>query len=63
MNYVALTTGGSDIDSEFIAGSLSEFKTLIFERISQIDGVNSVETSLIVEIIKDTWEYGTAWDD
>ena len=63
MNYVALTTGGSDIDIEFIAGSLSEFKTLIFERISQIDGVNSVETSLIVEIIKDTWEYGTAWDD
>jgi DNA-binding Lrp family transcriptional regulator len=63
LNYVALTTGGNDIDIEFIAGSLSEFKTLIFERISQIDGVNSVETSLIVEIIKDTWDYGTAWDD
>jgi Lrp/AsnC family transcriptional regulator for asnA, asnC and gidA len=63
LNYVALTTGGNDIDIEFIAGSLSEFKTLVFERISQIDGVNSVETSLIVEIIKDTWDYGTAWDD
>ena len=62
LNYVALTTGGSDIDIEFIAGSLAEFKTLIFERISQIDGVNSVETSLIVEIIKDTWDFGTAWD-
>jgi Lrp/AsnC family transcriptional regulator for asnA, asnC and gidA len=63
LNYVALTTGGSAIDIEFIAGSLAEFKTLIFERISQIDGVDSVETSLIVEIIKDTWDYGTAWDD
>ena len=63
LNYVALTTGGNDIDIEFIAGSLSEFKTLIFERISQIDGVNSAETSLIVEIIKDTWDFGTAWDD
>lgn len=63
LNYVALTTGGNDIDIEFIAGSLSEFKTLIFERISQIEGVNSVETSLIVEIIKDTWDYGTAWDE
>ncbi|MGB5986705.1 MAG: Lrp/AsnC family transcriptional regulator [Desulfobacterales bacterium] len=62
LNYVALTTGGSDIDIEFIAGSLAEFKTLVFERISQIDGVNSAETSLIVEIIKDTWDYGTAWD-
>ena len=63
LNYVALTTGGNDIDIEFIARSLPEFKTLIFERISQIDGVNSVETSLIVEIIKDTWDFGTAWDD
>ncbi len=62
LTYVALTTGGNDIDIEFIAGSLSEFKTLVFERISQIDGVNSVETSLIVEIIKDTWDFGTAWD-
>ena len=63
MNYLALTTGGNDIDLEFIVGSLDEFKTLIFEKISQIDGINSVETSLIVEIIKDTWDYGTAWDD
>jgi Lrp/AsnC family transcriptional regulator for asnA, asnC and gidA len=63
LNYVALTTGGNDIDLEFIAGSLDEFKTLIFEKISRIDGINSVETSLIVEIIKVTWEYGTAWDD
>jgi Lrp/AsnC family transcriptional regulator for asnA, asnC and gidA len=63
LNYVALTTGGNDIDIEFIAGSLSEFKTLVFEKISQIDGVNSAETSLIVEIIKDTWDFGTAWDE
>jgi Lrp/AsnC family transcriptional regulator for asnA, asnC and gidA len=62
LNYVALTTGGSDIDIDFIAGSLNEFKTLIFEKISQIDGVNSAETSLIVEIVKNTWDYGTAWD-
>ena len=63
LNYVALTTGGNDIDIDFIAGSLSEFKTLIFEKVSQIDGVNSVETSLIVELIKNTWDYGTAWDN
>lgn len=62
LNYVALTTGGNDIDIEFIAGSLAEFKTLIFEKISQIEGVNSAETSLIVEIVKDKADYGTAWD-
>ena len=63
LNYVALTTGGNDIDIEFIAGSLAEFKTLVFERISQVEGVNSLETSLIVEIIKDRYDYGTAWDE
>ena len=63
LKYVALTTGGNDLDIDFIAGSLDEFKTLIFEKISRIDGINAVETSLIVEIIKDTWDYGTAWDD
>ena len=62
LNYIALTTGGTDIDVEFVARSLVEFKSLIFEKICQIDGVNSAETSLIVEIVKDTWDYGTAWD-
>ena len=63
LTYVALTTGGNDIDIEFIVSSMAEFKTLIFENISQIDGVNSAETSLIVEIVKDKWDYGTAWDE
>jgi Lrp/AsnC family transcriptional regulator for asnA, asnC and gidA len=62
LNYVALTTGGTDLDVEFLARSLYEFKTLIFDEISLIDGVKSLETSLIVEIVKDTWDYGTAWD-
>ena len=62
LNYIALTTGGTDIEVEFVSRSLIEFKTLIFDKICHIDGVNSAETSLIVEIVKDTWDYGTAWD-
>ena len=62
LNYIALTTGGTDIDVEFVARSLVEFKTLIFEKICHINGVNSANTSLIVEIVKDTWDHGTAWD-
>lgn len=62
VNYVALTTGGTDIEAEFIAGSLEEFKRLIFEKISPIEGIKSIQTSLIVEIVKDTWDWGTAWD-
>lgn len=62
LNYIALTTGGTDLDVEFIARSLIEFKTLIFNEIPSIDGVMSLDTSLIVEIVKDTWDFGTAWD-
>jgi Lrp/AsnC family transcriptional regulator for asnA, asnC and gidA len=62
LNYIALTTGGTDLDIEFIARSLDEFKILIFDKISRIDGVRSSQTSLIVEIVKDTWDFGTAWD-
>ena len=62
LNYISLTTGGTDIDVEFIARSLAEFKTLIFEKICHIDGVKSAQTSMILDIVKDTWDYGTAWD-
>jgi Lrp/AsnC family transcriptional regulator for asnA, asnC and gidA len=62
LTYVALTTGGTDIDVDFIVGSLAEFKALIFEKISRIEGIKSAETSLIVEIVKDRWDFGTAWD-
>ena len=60
--WVALTTGGTDIDVDFIARSLKEFQDLIFKKISKIDGVLSTETSLMVDLVKDTYDWGTAWD-
>ena len=60
--WVALTTGGTDIDVDFVARSLKEFHELIFKKISQIDGVISTETSLMVELVKDEYAWGTAWD-
>jgi Lrp/AsnC family transcriptional regulator for asnA, asnC and gidA len=60
--WVALTTGGTDVDADFVARSLKEFQELIFKRISRIDGVLSTETSLMVDLVKDTYDWGTAWD-
>jgi len=60
--WVALTTGGTDIDVDFVARSLSEFHELIFKKISKIDGVISTETSLMVDLVKDEYAWGTAWD-
>ena len=62
LNYIVLTTGGTDIHAEFAARSLKEFQELIFEKICRIDGVNSSQTALIVDIVKDAWDYGTGWD-
>ena len=59
--WVALTTGGTDIDVDFIARSLKEFQDLIFKKISGIDGVLSTETSLMVDLVKDKYDWGTAW--
>ena len=60
--YVALTTGGTDVDADFIVRSLKEFHDLIFNQISKIDGIRSTETSLLVDLVKDKSDWGTAWD-
>ena len=46
----------------FVARSLKEFQELIFKKISKIDGVLSTETSLMVDLVKDAYDWGTAWD-
>jgi Lrp/AsnC family transcriptional regulator for asnA, asnC and gidA len=60
--WIALTTGGTDIDVDFAVRSMTELQDLIFNKISKIDGVLSTETSLMVDLIKDKNDYGTAWD-
>ena len=60
--WVALTTGGTDVDADFIVRSLKEFQDLIFQKISKIDGILSTETSLLVDLVKDKSDWGTAWD-
>ncbi|UCD77872.1 MAG: Lrp/AsnC family transcriptional regulator [Desulfobacterales bacterium] len=60
--WVALTTGGTDIDVDFVVRSLKEFHELVFKKISKIDGVLSTEASLMVDLVKDEHGWGTAWD-
>jgi len=60
--WIALTTGGTDIDVDFAVRSMKELQELIFHKISNIEGVLSTETSLMVDLIKEKNDYGTAWD-
>ncbi|MBU1343739.1 MAG: Lrp/AsnC family transcriptional regulator [Proteobacteria bacterium] len=58
--YVVLTTGGTDVDADFIAPSFEDLQTLIFEKINKIDGINKIETSLIMQYGKHKFDWGTA---
>ena len=60
--WIALTTGGTDIDVDFAVRSMKALQNLIFNKISKIKGVLSTETSLMVDLIKEKNDYGTAWD-
>ncbi len=60
--WIALTTGGTDIDVDFAVRSMKELHDLIFNKISKVKGVLSTETSLMVDLIKEKSDYGTAWD-
>ena len=60
--WIALTTGGTDIDVDFAVRYIKELQELIFNKISKIDGILSTETSLMVDLIKEKNDYGTAWD-
>ncbi len=62
LTWVSLSTGSTDLDVDFAVRSMDELKTLIFDRISKIEGVLTTETSLMVDLIKDKNDYGTAWD-
>ena len=59
--FVVHTTSGSDIKVEFVAKSIDDLNTLIFEKIHKIDGVVKTETSLIVNFIKRRYDWGTGY--
>ncbi len=57
--YIVATTGRYNINAEFIVKNLEELHTLVYNRISQIDGIEQVETSVIMKYIKRRYDFGT----
>ena len=60
--FIAQTTGGTDIYTEFVLKSLDELNVLIFEKINKVDGIIRTETSLIINFVKREYDWGTAMD-
>ena len=60
--YIALATGGTDLDIEFHLRSLEDLRTLVYERLNQIDGIIRTDTTLTIHFIKRCYQWGTALD-
>jgi len=58
--YIVMTTGEIDINAEFVVRSLEELNDLVYNKISKIDGIIRVETSVIMNYVKRKYDYGTA---
>ena len=59
LKYVVLTTGGTDVDADFILSSFEDLEPLIFDEINKIDGIKQIETSLILQWGKNEFDWGT----
>ena len=57
--YIVATTGRSNINAEFVVENLDELNDLVYNRLSRIDGVEQVETSIIMKYIKRRYDFGT----
>lgn len=60
--YIVIATGETNINAEFIAKTWEDLNDLIFNRISKIDGILKIESSVIMNYIKREYDFGTALD-
>lgn len=57
--YIVVTTGKSNLNAEFVVKNLEDLHDLVYNRISHIDGVQQVETSIIMKYVKRRYDFGT----
>ena len=57
-----MTTGDANINAEFVVKTLEDLNNIIYNKISSIDGVLRIETSIIMKYIKRKYDYGTSID-
>ena len=60
--YIVMTTGDTNINAEFIVNTREDLNDLVYNKISKIDGVIRIETSVILKFAKREYAFGTALD-
>lgn len=58
IRYVAASTGNADLIVEVVAASNHELAEFLLGYLSSIPGVQSTDTSLILRIYKQSWDWG-----
>ncbi len=61
--YIAMTTGETNINAEFVVKNFEDLNDLIISKISKIDGVVRTEVSVIMKYEKREYDFGTPLDD
>ncbi len=57
--YIVATTGRFNINAEFVVRDLEALNDLVYSRLSHIDGIEQIETSVIMKYIKRRYDFGT----
>ena len=60
--YIVLTTGNTNINAEFVVKTLEDLNDLVYNKISKIDGIIRVNSSVIMTFVKRKYDFGTAFD-
>jgi Lrp/AsnC family transcriptional regulator for asnA, asnC and gidA len=57
--YIVATTGRYNLNAEFVVRDLEALHDLVYNRLSHIDGVQQVETAIIMKYVKRKYDFGT----
>lgn len=60
--YIVMTTGDTNINTEFVVKTLDDLNNLVYNKLSKIDGIIRIESSVIMKYIKRKYDFGTALD-
>ena len=62
VGYIVRLGKATGKERGLLASLMESQAELLFEKVSKIDGIISTETSLMVKLVKDKHDWGTAWD-
>ncbi|MCL1911779.1 MAG: Lrp/AsnC family transcriptional regulator [Leptospirales bacterium] len=60
--YIVVTTGACNINAEFVVKNLAGLHDLVYNRLSLIDGIEQIDTSIIMKYIKRKYDFGTPFN-